>query len=167
VHLARQPDAARRPASGRGGSASITASAAAIQSAGACSDQPECGRLTVSGADASATTRCVVDQDALEPRRPEVEPEVHQAALFGFLAEDDHAEDVVLGHVVDVHGADELAVLHHARPVAHLHHLVDVVVDQEDAEALALQLLDQLGDHLRLLRAERRGRLVHDQDPSR
>jgi hypothetical protein len=60
--------------------------------------------------------------------------------MFGFLAGDDHGEDVVGRHVGHVHRADELAVLHHARPVAELLHLVDVVVDQEDAEALLLQL---------------------------
>ena len=39
---------------------------------------------------------------------------------------------------------------------------VDVMVDQEDAEALTLKLADQVGDHLRFLRAKGRSRFVHD-----
>ena len=50
------------------------------------------------------------------------------------------------------------------RPVAQLHDVVDVMLDQEDAEALRLQLLDQFRHHLRLVRAKRGGRFVHDQD---
>jgi hypothetical protein len=57
------------------------ASAAAIQSPGACSDQPSWGRETVSGAVASATNRLVVvDQQRLEAGCAEIEPEIHQAA---------------------------------------------------------------------------------------
>ena len=48
--------------------------------------------------------------------------------------------------------------------VAERLHLVDVVVDQEDADALFLQLVDQLGHHPGLFHAQRRGGLVHDQD---
>ena len=43
----------------------------------------------------------------------------------------------------DAHRADELAVLHHDDPVAEVEHVVDVVADQEDAEALGLELLDR------------------------
>ena len=49
-------------------------------------------------------------------------------------------------------------------PVAEPHHVVDVVADQEDAEALRLQLLDEVGDHRVSCDAERGGGLVHDQD---
>ena len=39
-----------------------------------------------------------------------------------------------------VGGAHELAVLHHADPVGEVEHVVDVVADEEDADALLLQL---------------------------
>ena len=41
---------------------------------------------------------------------------------------------------------------------------MDVVADQEDADAILLELLDELAHLRRLLRPERCGRLVHDQD---
>ena len=60
---------------------------------------------------------------------------------------------------------DELALEHDADPVRQVEHVVDVVADQEDADALGLQLADELADLRGLGRPERRGRLVHDQDP--
>ena len=62
-------------------------------------------------------------------------------------------------------GVDEPAVVHDADPVRQVEHVVDVVADQEDADALGLELADQVADLGRLGRAERSGRLVHDQDP--
>ena len=67
----------------------------------------------------------------------------------------------------DVRGraaADDAAVLHHRQPVGEVEHVVDVVADQEDADALVRQFADQRADLARLLGAEGRGRLVHDQD---
>jgi hypothetical protein len=54
--------------------------------------------------------------------------------LAGPLAHDDHPEDLVLGHVVLVDRADELALEHHADAVGEVEDVVDVVADQEDAE---------------------------------
>ena len=51
-----------------------------------------------------------------------------------------------------------------ADPVGEIEHVVDVVADQEDADAFGLELLDQLADLRGFLRPERRRRLVHDQD---
>ena len=50
------------------------------------------------------------------------------------FAHDDHGKDIVVGDVFHVDGPDKLAVLHHARPVAEFHDVVDVMLDQEDAE---------------------------------
>src|SRR3546814_5102577 len=41
---------------------------------------------------------------------------------------------------------------------------MQVVADEEDADTLLLQMVNQLGNHGGLLRPERRGRLVHDED---
>ena len=61
--------------------------------------------------------------------------------------------------------SDDAAVIHDADPVGQVEHVVDVVADQEDADAVRLQLADEVVDLRRLGRAERRRRLVHDQDP--
>ena len=84
-------------------------------------------------------------------------------ALRG-LAQDDHAQHVVLGDVVLVDGAHELALEHDADAVRQVEDVVDVVADEEDADALALQLKDEVADLRRLRRAEGRRRLVHDED---
>src|SRR3546814_2594714 len=54
--------------------------------------------------------------------------------LLGQLAEDDHAEHLVLGHLGGVARADEAAVLHHAHPVGEVEDVVQVVADEEDAD---------------------------------
>jgi hypothetical protein len=46
------------------------------------------------------------------------------------LAEDDHAEDFVLGDFGDARGADDAAVLHHANPVGQIEDVMDVMADQ-------------------------------------
>jgi hypothetical protein len=48
--------------------------------------------------------------------------------------------------------------------VCEVEDVVDVVADQEDADAVLLQLFDELADLRRFLRAKRGRRLVHDQD---
>ena len=75
------------------------------------------------------------------------------------------AEHVVGRDLGAFDGAHDPAVVHDADPVRQVEDVVDVVADQEDADALALQLADQVPDLRRLGRPERRGRLVHDQDP--
>jgi len=57
------------------------------------------------------------------------------------LAEDDHPQHFVLGNVTDAGGADGAAVLHHCYPVGQVEHVVDIVADEEDADALGLQLM--------------------------
>src|SRR4249920_471332 len=85
--------------------------------------------------------------------------------LAGQLAQDDHGEDLVRGDVGLVHGAHQLALEHHADPVRQVVHVVDIVADQEDAEALLAKPPDQVA-HLPGLRRPQGGRrLVHDQDP--
>ena len=62
-------------------------------------------------------------------------------------------------------GVDDPAVVHDADPVGQVEDVVDVVADQEDADALVLELADEVADLGRLGRAEGGRRLVHDQDP--
>ena len=85
--------------------------------------------------------------------------------LFGPAAEDDHPEHVVRGDRVLFDGIHDPAVVHDADPVGEVEHVVDVVADQEDPDALVLELSDEAADLGRLGRAERCGRFVHDQDP--
>src|SRR5690242_11573041 len=54
------------------------------------------------------------------------------------LAEDDHAEHFILGDVGRASAADHLSVLHHHHAVRQVEHVVDVVADQEDPDALCL-----------------------------
>ena len=63
--------------------------------------------------------------------------------LVGLLAEDDHAEDVVGRDRRLVDRVDDLAVVHDADPVGQVEHVVDVVADEEDADALVLELADR------------------------
>ena len=53
---------------------------------------------------------------------------------------------------------------HHADPVGEVEHVVDVVADEEDPDALRLQLGDELVHLPGLGRTEGCGGLVHDQD---
>ena len=80
------------------------------------------------------------------------------------LAEDDHAEDLVGRDVGLVDDADDPAVVHDRDAVREVEDVVDVVADEEDADALALQLADEV-THLRGLgRPKGGGGLVHDED---
>src|SRR3546814_4726834 len=90
--------------------------------------------------------------------------QVLRRLLLGQLAEDDHAEHLILGRLGGVAGADQAAVLHHTHPVREVEDVMQVVADEEDADTLLLQMVNQLGNHGGLLRPERRGRLVHDED---
>ena len=62
-------------------------------------------------------------------------------------------EDLVRRDVVLVDRVDDPAVVHDADPVGQVEHVVDVVADQEDADALVLELADQVADLRRLGRA--------------
>ena len=73
---------------------------------------------------------------------------------------------IVVGRdVVLVDRVDDLAVVHDADPIGQVVDVVDVVADQEDPDPLVLELPDEVADLGGLGRAERGGRLVHDQDP--
>jgi hypothetical protein len=63
--------------------------------------------------------------------RPKAYPSGGQ--MRGLFAKNDHAEDVIIGDVLDVHCADQLAIFHDRRPITELHDVVDVMLDQEDA----------------------------------
>src|SRR5580698_9542406 len=62
------------------------------------------------------------------------------------LAEDDHAEHFVLGDVFGARGADDLAVFHDRDAVGEIEHVVNVVADEENADALGLELFDEFAD---------------------
>ena len=85
--------------------------------------------------------------------------------LVGLLAQDDHAQHVVRGDGRLVDGVDDPAVVHDADPIGQVEDVVDVVADEEDADALVLELADEVADLGGLGRAEGGGGLVHDQDP--
>jgi hypothetical protein len=53
-------------------------------------------------------------------------------------------------------GAEDAAVLHHANPVGQIEHVMDIMADQEDADAVGLERPHQLADLRGLLRPERR-----------
>ena len=70
-------------------------------------------------------------------------------------------------HVVLVHDAHDLAVVHHRDAVREVEHVVDVVADEEDADAFLLQLPDEIAHLHGLGRTECRRGLIHDQDLGR
>ena len=63
-----------------------------------------------------------------------------------------------------LHGRDHLAAAHHRDTVGDGHDLAQLVGDEDDGLALALQLLEQCGRDGRLSRRQHPGRLVEDQD---
>ena len=81
------------------------------------------------------------------------------------LAGNDHAEHLVLGHIRGPIRPHKPSVLHHREPIREIEHVRHVVRDQEDADAVGLQLTDQIADHSRFLWPESGHRFVHDQDP--
>src|SRR6185369_13678754 len=58
---------------------------------------------------------------------------------------------------------EKRAELHHHQPVAHVHHQIHVVLDQQDAHALTLQLPQHVDEGAFLLEAQAGGRLVQQQ----
>ena len=59
---------------------------------------------------------------------------------------------------------DYLTVLHDADAIGKIEHVVDVVADQENTNAVGLELLDEIANLGGLLRTEGRRGFVHDQD---
>ena len=84
--------------------------------------------------------------------------------LVGKFAQDNHAQNLILGHIGRPAGADPTAVFHDHDTIREIENVVDVMTDQEDADALPFQLLDQVGHHRGFVRAQGGRRLVHDQD---
>src|SRR3546814_5437597 len=70
--------------------------------------------------------------------------------IFGQLAEDDHAEHLILGRLGGVAGADQAAVLHHTHPVREVEDVMQVVADEEDADTLLLQMVNQRPEERRV-----------------
>src|SRR5690349_22545423 len=56
---------------------------------------------------------------------------------------DDHSQHLVLGDVSRARGSHDLTVFHDADAVREIEDVVDVVADEEDADAVRLELLDQ------------------------
>ena len=57
------------------------------------------------------------------------------------FAENDHAQDLVLGDIADTGGADQLTVLHDVDAVGEVEHVVDVMADEEDADAVGSSMI--------------------------
>src|SRR6185369_5177463 len=58
---------------------------------------------------------------------------------------------------------EKRAEFHHHQPVAHVHHQIQVVLDQQDAHALTLQLAQHVDEGAFLLVAQPGGRFVQQQ----
>src|ERR1700722_6494348 len=59
------------------------------------------------------------------------------------FAQDDHAEYFVLGNVFGLGDAGPLTVLHDGYAIGQIEHVVNVVADEEYADPVGLQLLDE------------------------
>ena len=79
-----------------------------------------------------------------EPRQPSSSASSFSVTSPGFLPRMIIAEDLVGGDVVLVDRVDDLAVVHDADPVGQVVDVVDVVADQEDPDALVLELPDEV-----------------------
>ena len=91
-------------------------------------------------------------------RRPLVDAQQH-------LAADHHVgEPPGVGRGA-LDGADHGPVAHDAHPVADLHHLVELVGDEDHRVPLGGVRAQELEEAARLLRRQHRGRFVHHQDP--
>ena len=77
----------------------------------------------------------------------------------------DHVGDRALRRRLGArHGRDQPAVAEHRDLVGDLEDLLQPVADEEDGDALVAEVADELEELGDLVRRERRGRLVHDQD---
>ena len=83
---------------------------------------------------------------------------------LGALAGNDHAQHFVMVDVRYSRRPDNLSVFHHAKPVGEIENVMQVMADQEDADAFGLELLDEFAHLRRFLRAKRCRGFVHDQD---
>jgi hypothetical protein len=76
----------------------------------------------------------------------------------------DHVDQVTRCRVLDRDVTDLVSVPEDDGAGAHVDHLLHVVSDQKDGDALVPHPPDQVEHVARLLRPQRRGRLVHDHD---
>ena len=51
------------------------------------------------------------------------------------LAENDHAQNLVLGHVLGARCADDSTIFHHREAIGEVEHVLDIMADQENADA--------------------------------
>ncbi len=80
------------------------------------------------------------------------------------LAADHHAGQPSLRRTLVRHGANLLSAPEHSDPVGDLEHLVQLVADEDDREALARERPEDLEELAGLLRCQHCRRLVEDQD---
>ncbi len=80
------------------------------------------------------------------------------------FAENDHAQNLILGHFVRTRCADNPSVLHDREAIGEVEHILDVMADQKNADAFLLQLDDEISNLRRFFGAEYCGRLIHDVD---
>ena len=80
-------------------------------------------------------------------------------------APDHQPDDAVDGGVGDRPAADLAAVAQHGEAVAQRHHLVEAMGDEDDAETLRPKVAHDAEQLVDLGRAQRRSRLVHDDEP--
>src|ERR1700720_3122860 len=55
------------------------------------------------------------------------------------FAENDHAQDLVLGNIADTGGADQPTILHDIDAVGEVEDVMNIMADQEDADAFLFQ----------------------------
>ena len=80
------------------------------------------------------------------------------------FAENNHAKHFILGDILHTCRADDASIFHDRHAIRQFKDVMNVMADQEDADALLFEFESQIRNLLRFLRAERRGRLVHDQN---
>src|SRR5450631_4844549 len=80
------------------------------------------------------------------------------------FAENDHAQDLVLGDIADTGGANQPTILHYIDAVGEVEDVMDIMTDEEDADAFLFQRESEIADLPGLGGAKRRRRFVHDQD---
>ena len=80
------------------------------------------------------------------------------------IAADHHAGKLFLRRVLDVHGADVLALAQDSAAVRHGHDLVELVGDEEDGLAFLCQAAHDVHELFDLLRRQNGSRLIEDQD---
>ena len=99
-----------------------------------------------------------VDREHCPPGRGRRPRQVHQ-----HVAPDHHARQFARRRVAGPDRGDDMRVAHHAHAVAHPHHLVELVRDEDDRLAGHREVAQQLQQPVGLLRGQDRRRLVEDQ----